>query len=56
MIDKFLYKFFGSLDTFSFIETYSVKLTSWLWQTEQNFLEKAKEKIMKVSVNTSSFS
>ena len=46
MIDKFLYKFFGGLDTFfSFIETYSVKLTSWFGRQEQNFLEKSERKV-----------
>ncbi len=41
MIDKFLYKFFGSLDTFfSVIETYSVKLTSWLWEQRAKLVRK----------------
>ena len=45
MIDKFLYKFFGSIDSFfSFIETYSVKLTSWLWQTRTKLLRKKRKK------------
>ena len=33
MIDKFLYKFFNTIDDmFSWLETYSVKFTTWLWQ------------------------
>jgi len=44
MIDKFLYKFFESIDTFfSVIETYSVKLTSWLWQTRVKLLRKKRK-------------
>jgi len=41
MLDKIIYKFFESIDKFfSFIETYAVKLTSWLWQTRIKILNK----------------
>lgn len=45
MIDKFLYNFFGSIDTlFSKIETYAVKLTSWLWQTRVKLLKRKRKR------------
>jgi hypothetical protein len=45
MIDKFLYNFFGLIDNFfSWIETYSVKLTSWLWQSRVKLLRKKRKK------------
>ena len=45
MIDKFLYKFFGWLDdAVSFVETYSVKLTSSLWHTRVKLLQKKRKK------------
>jgi len=44
MIDKFLYKFFGFLDsTFSFVETHAVKLTSWLWEKRVKILRKKRK-------------
>jgi hypothetical protein len=44
MIDKFLYNFFGLIDNFfSWIETYSVKLTSWLWQSRVKLLKKKRK-------------
>ena len=45
MIDRFLYNFFGGMDNFiSKIETYSVKLTSWCWQSRVNLLNKKRRK------------
>ena len=45
MIDKFLYNFFSSIDTFfSKIETYAVKLTSWLWQTRVKLLKRKRKR------------
>jgi len=45
MIDKFLYNFFASIDTFfSKIETYAVKLTSWLWQTRVKLLRRKRKR------------
>ena len=39
MIDKFLYNFFGLIDNFfSWIETFFVKCTSWLWQSRVKLL------------------
>mgnify|MGYP003652705250 FL=1 len=45
MIDRFLYSFFGGMDNIiSKIETYSVKLTSWCWQSRVNLLNKKRRK------------
>lgn len=45
MIDKFLYNFFSKIDAFfSFIETYAVKLNSWLWQTRVKLLKRKRKK------------
>ena len=45
MIDKMLYKFFGFLDdAFSFVETYAVKLTSWLWEKRVKILKRKRKK------------
>jgi len=45
MIDKIIYKFFVSIDNFfSFIETYSVKFTSWLWGLRVNLLKKKRKR------------
>jgi len=45
MIDKFLYNFFGKVDSiFSFIETYSIKFTTWLWQSRVSLLRKKRKK------------
>jgi len=45
MIDKWLYNFFGFVDKlFSVIETYSVKLSSWLWAKRKNLLRRRRKK------------
>jgi hypothetical protein len=45
MIDKIIYKFFESIDNFfSFIETYSVKFTSWLWGLRVKLLKKKRKR------------
>ena len=50
MIDRFLLKFFGGLDNiFSWLETYSIKLTTWLWQSRVKLLNKKRK--TKVIVN-----
>jgi hypothetical protein len=44
MFDKFMYKFLDKVDNFfSFIETYSVKLTSWLWNKRVKILKKKRK-------------
>ena len=44
MIDKFIYKFFSLLDEmFSWLETYSVKFTSWLWNSRVKLLHKKRK-------------
>ena len=45
MIDKFFYKFFSGVDDmFSWLETYSVKFTAWLWQSRVKLLRKKRKK------------
>ena len=45
MIDRWIYKFFSKLDDMiSWIETYSVKFTSWLWQSRVKLLKKKRKK------------
>ena len=45
MIDKWIYKFFCALDDMiSWIETYSVKLTTWLWQSRVKLLKKKRKR------------
>jgi len=45
MIDRFLLKFFGGLDNmFSWLETYSIKLTTWLWQSRVKLLHKKRKR------------
>jgi len=45
MIDKFIYKFFSLLDDmFSWLETYSVKFTSWLWNSRVKLLYKKRKR------------
>jgi hypothetical protein len=45
MIDKFLYKFFSAIDDmFSWLETYSVKFTSWLWNSRVKLLNKKRKR------------
>jgi len=45
MIDKFIYKFFSLLDDmFSWLETYAVKLNSWLWQKRVKILKRKRKK------------
>ncbi len=44
MIDRFFYKFFSSVDDiFSWLETYSVKFTSWLWKLRVKLLNKKRK-------------
>ena len=41
MLDKWLYNFFGGLDTvISKVETYAIKLTTWCWHSRVNILRK----------------
>ena len=45
MIDKFFYNFFSAIDDiFSWLETYSVKFTSWLWQLRVKLLHKKRKR------------
>jgi hypothetical protein len=45
MIDRFFYNFFSAVDNmFSWLETYSVKFTSWLWQSRVKLLHKKRKK------------
>ncbi len=45
MIDKFIYKFLGCVDNFfSWLETYSIKLTTWLWQSRVKLLHKKRKR------------
>ena len=45
MLDKFVYNFFGSLDTLvAKIETYAIKLTEWCWHSRVNLLHKRRKK------------
>ena len=45
MIDKFIYKFLGYVDNFfSWLETYSIKLTTWLWQSRVKLLDKKRKR------------
>lgn len=45
MIDRFFYKCFAKLDDMlSWVETYSVKFTSWLWQSRVKLLKKKRKK------------
>jgi hypothetical protein len=45
MFDRFMYKILGAIDDFfSFIETYAVKLTSWLWQKRVKILKRKRKK------------
>ena len=44
MIDRFIYKFLGHIDNFfSWLETYSIKLTTWLWQSRVKLLHKKRK-------------
>ena len=41
MFDRFMYKFLDKVDNFfSSIETYAVKVTSWLWNKRVKLLKK----------------
>jgi hypothetical protein len=41
MFDRFMYKILGNIDNFfSSIETYSIKLTAWLWHQRVKILRK----------------
>ena len=45
MIDKFIYNFFCGIDKFfSILETYSVKFTSWLWNSRVKLLHKKRKR------------
>jgi len=45
MIDRFIYKFLGRIDNFfSWLETYSIKLTTWLWQSRVKLLHKKRKR------------
>jgi hypothetical protein len=45
MLDKFLYKFFGSVDNiFSYLESYSIRLTEYFWHTRVKLLKKKRRK------------
>jgi len=45
MIDRFLLKIFGGLDNiFSFLETYSIKFSVWLWQSRVKILRRKRKK------------
>lgn len=45
MIDKWIYKFFCTLDDmFSWVETYSIKLTTWLWNSRVNILKRKRRR------------
>ena len=45
MIDKFIYNFFCSIDKFfSWLETYSIKFTTWLWQLRVKLLNKKRKR------------
>ena len=45
MIDKIIYKFLGYVDNlFSWLETYSIKLTTWLWQSRVKLLDKKRKR------------
>ena len=57
MIDKFFYNFFSAVDNmFSWLETYSVKFTSWLWQSRVKLLrKKRKSGFLTPSINLNFF-
>ena len=45
MIDRFIYNCFSKLDDMlSWVETNSVKLTSWLWQSRVKLLRKKRKR------------
>ena len=45
MLDRWLYNFFSGIDNiFSWLETYSVKFTTWLWQSRVKLLKKKRQK------------
>ena len=45
VLDRIIYKFCGFLDdSLSFVERYSVKLTSWLWIKRVKLLNKRRKK------------
>jgi hypothetical protein len=44
-MDKIIYNLFGAIDnTISKIETYSIKLTEWCWQSRVKILKKKRKK------------
>ena len=43
-LDKYLYKFFSLLDdAISFVETYALKFTNWIWHTRVKLLKKKRK-------------
>ena len=45
MIDKFLYKFFESLDNLiSYVESFIIKCTEWCWQSRVKILKRNRKK------------
>jgi hypothetical protein len=45
MIDKFLYKFFCWLDdAISFVETYVLKFSNWIWHFRVKLVKKKRKK------------
>ena len=52
MLDKFIYNFFGGIDTiFSKLETYAIKVTEWCWHKRVNLLHKRRKKHAKRRTN-----
>ena len=44
MVDNFFYKLCGVVDDlFSWLETYSIKFTTWLWHSRVNILRKRRK-------------
>ena len=45
MIDNFFYKVCGLIDNlFSWLETYSIKFTTWLWHSRVELLRNKRKK------------
>ena len=45
MLDRWLYNFFSGIDNiFSWLETYSIKFTAWLWQSRVKLLHKKRKR------------
>ena len=44
-MDRIIYNLFGTIDkTISKIETYSIKLTEWCWQSRVKILKRKRKK------------